>query len=103
MEQIEKMVRGFVAELVRVIREEVVGGVDAMFESTTPTAPVAAVAPPPFARKLPRKKGPIQLCPVPGCKERAAPSLGMVCAKHKGVPKAKIKKYREARRIKNGK
>jgi hypothetical protein len=46
----------------------------------------------------PRKKAPKQLCPVPGCKNAAAPIFGMVCAKHKDVPKAKIKKYREARR-----
>jgi hypothetical protein len=51
-------------------------------------------------RRKPRKKPPIQLCPVPGCKERAAPVFGMVCAKHQDVPKAKIKKYREERRAK---
>lgn len=45
-----------------------------------------------------RRKGPIQLCPVPGCKEHAAPVFGMLCAEHKSVPKAKIKAYREARR-----
>jgi hypothetical protein len=45
-----------------------------------------------------RRKGPIQLCPVPGCSNRAAPVFGMVCAKHKDLPKAKIKKYREQRR-----
>jgi hypothetical protein len=50
-------------------------------------------------RKL-RKKPPIQLCPVPGCKNPAAPVFGMVCAEHKGLPKAKIKKYREARKAK---
>lgn len=48
----------------------------------------------------PRKKAPRQLCPVPGCKNTAAPIFGMVCAKHKDVAKAKIKKYREARRAK---
>jgi len=47
-----------------------------------------------------RRKGPIQLCPVPGCQNRAAPVFGMVCAKHKDLPKAAIKKYREARRAK---
>ena len=47
-----------------------------------------------------RKKAPPQLCPVPGCKNRAAPIFGMVCSTHKDVPKAKIKKYREARRAK---
>jgi len=48
----------------------------------------------------PRKKPPRQLCPVPGCKNPAAPVYGMVCAKHKDLPKAKIKKFREARRAK---
>ena len=47
-----------------------------------------------------RKKAPPQLCPVPGCKNRAAPIFGMVCSTHKDVPKAKIKQYREARRAK---
>ena len=50
-----------------------------------------------------RKKAPRQLCPVPGCKNTAAPVYGMVCAQHKDVPKAKIKKYREARRAKKAK
>jgi hypothetical protein len=55
-------------------------------------------------RKKARKKAPPQLCPVPGCKNRAAPIFGMVCSDHKDVPKAKIKQYREARRAKkNGK
>ena len=48
----------------------------------------------------PRKKAPKQLCPVPGCKNPAAPVFGMVCAKHKDVAKSKIKKFREARRAK---
>jgi hypothetical protein len=43
---------------------------------------------------------PKQLCPVPGCKNPAAPVFGMVCAKHKDVPKAKIKKYRAERKAK---
>ena len=47
-----------------------------------------------------RKKGSPQLCPVPGCKNPAAPVFGMVCAEHKRVPKSQIKKYREARRAK---
>lgn len=44
------------------------------------------------------KKIPPQFCPVPGCKNKAAPIFGMVCAKHKNVSKAKIKEYREARK-----
>jgi len=53
------------------------------------------------ARK--RRKGPIQLCPVPGCSNRAAPVFGMVCAKHKDLSKADIKKYREQRRVQKAK
>jgi hypothetical protein len=53
--------------------------------------------------KKPRKKAPPQLCPVPGCKNRAAPIFGMVCSAHKDMPKAKIKQYREARRAKKAK
>jgi hypothetical protein len=51
----------------------------------------------------PRRKPPKQFCPVPGCKNPAAPVFGMVCAKHKDVAKSKIKKYREARRAKKAK
>jgi hypothetical protein len=46
----------------------------------------------------PVRRRPKQLCPVPGCSNPAAPVFGMVCAKHKDLPKAQIKKYREARR-----
>jgi hypothetical protein len=52
------------------------------------------------AAKKARKKSPRQLCPVPGCKNTAAPIFGMVCSDHQNVSKAKIKKFREARRAK---
>src|SRR5579864_1218846 len=61
-----------------------------------PKALTPSVAP--VLAKKARKKAPTQLCPVPGCKNPAAPIFGMVCAKHKDLPKAKIKKFREARR-----
>ena len=48
--------------------------------------------------KKARKKLPPQFCPVPGCKNKAAPVFGMVCAQHKDVAKSKIKKYREERK-----
>ena len=50
-----------------------------------------------------RRKAPIQLCPVPGCTNRAAPVFGMVCARHKDLPKVEIRKYREARRARRNK
>jgi len=56
--------------------------------------------PPKAMAPVASKKLPRQFCPVPGCKNPAAPVFGMVCAKHKDVPKAKITKYREARRAK---
>ena len=51
---------------------------------------------PPSVSAPARKK---QLCPVPGCTNPAAPVFGMLCKDHKHVAKAKIKKYREARRV----
>ena len=50
--------------------------------------------------KKARRKGPLQLCPVPYCRNAAAPVFGMVCSKHRDVAKTKIRKYREARRAK---
>jgi hypothetical protein len=61
-----------------------------------PKQAVAHVAP--VLAKPARKKPPKQLCPVPGCKNVAAPIFGMVCKDHKNVAKSKIKKYREQRR-----
>ena len=54
-------------------------------------------------KKKMRKKAPIQLCPVPGCTNRAAPVFGMVCSKHKDLPKMEIRRFREARRAKRDK
>jgi hypothetical protein len=58
-------------------------------------APVAGVAGRKSAGKTKRPK---QLCPVPGCKNVAAPIFGMVCKDHKNVAKSKIKKYRALRK-----
>jgi hypothetical protein len=66
-------------------------------KAATAIAPLASAA---IATKKPRKKMPPQFCPVPGCKNKAAPIFGMVCSKHKDVAKSKIKKYREARKAK---
>jgi hypothetical protein len=74
-------------------------GVGARRRGRPPKNATAVTAGAVLGRKK-RKKGPKQLCPIPGCKNPAAPVFGMVCAKHKGVPKAQIKKYREARRAK---
>ena len=63
-----------------------------------PKQAVAHVAHVAVKRTAERKKPPKQLCPVPGCKNVAAPIFGMVCKEHKKVAKSKIKKYREERR-----
>ena len=41
---------------------------------------------------------PRQLCPIPGCKNPAAPAFGMVCKEHKDVPKRIVKRFRAERR-----
>jgi hypothetical protein len=56
-------------------------------QTTAPAAPAAA-----------KKSRPRQLCPVPGCKNVAAPVFGMVCSDHKNVAKSKIAKYRLERK-----
>jgi hypothetical protein len=58
--------------------------------------PKHAVAPVASSWAKPARKK--QLCPVPGCKNPAAPVFGMVCKDHKNVAKGKIKKYRAQRR-----
>lgn len=60
---------------------------------------VATVAAP----AKPRKKPPKQFCPVPGCKNVAAPIFGMLCKEHKATPKRLVKKYREERKAKAAK
>lgn len=58
-----------------------------------PSKPAAAAA-----TVAGKKTRPKQLCPVPGCKNLAAPVFGMVCSDHKNVAKSKIKKYRQERK-----
>ena len=60
---------------------------------------VVAVAPV-AARSAAKKSRPKQFCPVPGCKNTAAPIFGMVCKDHKNVAKSKITKYRAERKSK---
>ncbi len=61
-----------------------------------PPKQATAVAPSPAAKT----KRPKQLCPVPGCKNLAAPVFGMVCKEHKNVAKSTIKRYRQERKAK---
>jgi hypothetical protein len=95
MTDIQKLIQQFSSDIVAAARQEAVAEFVAKFNGPLPALRMAP--------KKPRRKGPIQLCPVPGCKGRAAPVFGMVCAAHKSVPKAKIKAYREARRAKKAK
>jgi hypothetical protein len=92
MTDIQKLVAKFTDDIETAIAMEAGRRLLAAFDPKGRNAPKAA--------KKPRRKGPIQLCPVPNCRGRAAPVFGMVCAKHRDVPKAKIKAYREARRVK---
>ncbi|HZL16331.1 MAG TPA: hypothetical protein VFG23_01170 [Polyangia bacterium] len=92
-DQLASLIEGQAIERARAAVESALGG-GARRPGRPPKALALTVA------KKPRKKGPLQLCPVPGCKNPAAPVFGMLCAKHKDVSKAKIKKYRDARKAK---
>ncbi|HLK91863.1 MAG TPA: hypothetical protein VKZ18_18370 [Polyangia bacterium] len=102
---VQELVQQFVDRLSSLIEQDTVSrareAVLTAFGGHAPAALLRGAGKGFGARK--RRKGPIQLCPVPGCTNRAAPVFGMVCAKHKGLPKAEIKKYREARRAQKAK
>ena len=108
---IRALVQDFVTNLVTAVEQSTTQRIQAVLMSGVNGAPVRrgpgrppknpplfAAAPALAAIRKPGKKRPKQLCPVPGCKNPAAPVFGMVCSKHKDIPKAKIKEYREARR-----
>lgn len=95
MNAIQELTAEFVSKLTVVVeqstREMVLAALGAPTSNGHPQ-----VVPPSAARA--RKKPPVQLCPVPRCTGVAAPVFGMVCRKHKDVPKRQIEKFREARR-----
>jgi len=100
---VKGMVTTFVAALERLIAERMnarLRSVLAVGLVAAPEAERAEIRRPAPAKvvRAARRKGPIQLCPMPGCKERAAPIFGMVCKKHRAVPKAIVRNHREARR-----
>jgi hypothetical protein len=102
---INAMVEAFARQIAAAVEASMVGRVQAALGSAFGASPKRGPGRPPklaLARALaaPKKTRPKQLCPVPGCKNPAAPVFGMVCAKHKDVAKAKIKKYRAARKAK---
>jgi hypothetical protein len=104
MSNIQSIVEDFANELSALIEAQVLERARIAVAQALGAAPKRGPGRPPKllsmdgVGKKPRKKAPPQLCPVPGCKNKAAPIFGMVCSAHKDVPKAKIKEYREARR-----
>jgi hypothetical protein len=102
MSDIRSLIEDFADQLAAAVESQAMERARAAVESALgvrrPGRP-ATLSPVAFGAKA-RKKPPKQFCPVPGCKNAAAPVFGMVCAKHKDVAKTKIKKYREARKAK---
>jgi len=105
MDTIESVTREFAQRLQVVFHQQVIAALpgDVLKNGSAKTSTKAvkpSKEPAPIARKKPRKKPPIQLCPVPKCTGRAAPVFRMVCAKHKDTPKKLIAQYRAARKAK---
>lgn len=104
---IEKLTAKFIADIEAVmlpkLRAAVAAGMLASIDDIDLNDGIATPRRKATKTKPARRKGPIQLCPVPKCKNRAAPVFGMVCSKHAKVPKKTIAKYRAARRAKKGK
>lgn len=97
MNEIKRITEAFIQQLTQVVATETRDRVLIALGGKPDLSPLRMV-PNPVPPSKSRRKGPIQLCPVRGCTNRAAPVFGMVCSKHKDLPKATIKKYREARR-----
>jgi hypothetical protein len=102
MTSVRSLIEDFTSSLTAILESQAIDrarhAVESAFGVKRPGRPpkVSAIA----IAKKPRRKGPLQLCPVPGCKNPAAPVFGMVCAKHKDLPKTKIKKFRQLRKAK---
>ena len=95
---VNQIVAAVEADSVRRVQQAVTAafGGGAVVSSPRRGRPPRALASAPAV--TPVKRRPKQFCPVPGCTGVAAPVFGMVCAKHKDLPKSKIKEYRAARR-----
>ena len=102
MKELESLVFSFVNQLSAKIEGEVMSRVRANVDAVLGGNRVAARSLALVSTGRPRKQMPVQLCPVPGCKNRAAPVFGMVCSEHKNVSKTKIRQYRQARREAKG-
>ncbi len=105
MDNVRSLIEEFATRLAAVVEQETIARARTSIESAfgARRAGRSANIVPLTGGSRPRRKGPRQLCPVPGCKSPAAPVFGMVCAKHKDVAKTKIKQYREQRRAKKEK
>ena len=101
---IRSLVEGFVNQIVAAVEADSVSRVQQAVTSAFAGGAVVAgrsarsVALGAPVAAAPVRHRPKQFCPVPGCTGVAAPVFGMVCAKHKDMPKAKIKEFRAQRR-----
>jgi hypothetical protein len=114
MNNVRSLIEDFANQLAALVEAQALDQARAAIESAlgvrrpgrppkaAPLAPTAQLRTEPgrIGGKAARKKPPKQFCPVPGCKNAAAPVFGMVCADHKDMAKAKIKQYRAARKAK---
>jgi hypothetical protein len=96
MSDIRSLVENFTNQLAALVESQARAAVESALGVRRPGRPARSLSLATAVKT--RKKPPKQFCPVPGCKNVAAPVFGMVCSDHRDVAKAKIKKYREARR-----
>jgi len=96
---IRSLIEDFTNQLSSLVEQDALERARALVESALGSAGRGAAG----AKLVSGVRRPKQLCPVPGCKNPAAPVFGMVCAKHKDISKSQIAKYREARRAKKQK
>jgi hypothetical protein len=97
-----EVVSAFANQLAGIVEEMTASRVASIIKGAFAPAKRGPGRPPKNAQltifKSARTSRPRQICPVPGCKNTAAPVFGMVCKQHKDLSKTKIRKYREQRR-----
>jgi hypothetical protein len=87
MTPVQRLTSQFIAQIEGIVAERVQAKLGEIISSTVTGTIVK-----------PRRKAPAQLCPSPGCKERAAPVFSMLCSAHKDAPAKTVASWRAARR-----
>jgi len=96
---LEELVNKFVLDLTSLLHNNIYNSVSVKIAGQTKTMRLYDNG----EKIVAKKKRKVVLCPVRRCKSVAAPVFGMVCKKHKDVPKKVVNEFRRLRKAKAAK